>query len=143
MTTEFTLDYISNIIIGIIKYNEGYKILSDIASDENFEYLESKHEFFENDLKQLLSSYADDTKNRKKYIDIIKPVIDEVNDILEAFENVGEEYIIDIFEKIKKAIPHVKKPELMNNKIIDVIIENYEKDIYTALVRLYLYSFTE
>jgi len=82
--TTLTKNDIIFIINTRLKYNEAYEVLSDIASDESFEYLEDVNYFVNTKLNALLKFFL--LTEDIKYVDLIMPTIYKIEDELEAFE---------------------------------------------------------
>lgn len=117
---HFNHKHINSILLFVIKYIIGIEILSDIVSDDNYDFIDSINII---DILQKIK--------RKRVCVLI--IIDKVNEILEAFEpklNMSLKWIEDIKEininsKCIKSMINIimnnyKNPERLINEINDI-----------------------
>lgn len=115
---KLTLNNLLDITISIVKFNEAIKVLSDITSDEKYEYLDEMEDYFKLELKEILCS--------ENEYNTIEPTINRVNEILEAFE---------IKHDVNKIFDNLENLKIDPEIVLQVIINC--DDICESLILLF------
>lgn len=123
-----TLEDVKYITISIIKFYSAYDILSDVASDEDYDFIDNQKDFFDVKLKDDLRKYVNNP-----LFDLLPSIeiVNNVYDILEAYEIDDECEIDEYFDKIDNNRNVI-------NKIITIILDDQSNDenIYKKIKKI-------
>jgi len=112
-----------DVLVAVVKLREGYDMLPDIASGEDFEFLEKSYKLSEKWVIPAIIKYmVSDEKEKKRLVVTINEFAREVNVILEAFMDEEEADMRKALGKIPKVDRDARVLEmLMSEKALDAL----------------------